>query len=365
MKTNKFAIWAPLIAVSLLTSMLVTGCKVDLGGKDAEKDKKEKEEVAIPVEVAKIGRGPITASFHGSATLEADEEATVVAKSGGIVEAIQVEEGQVVTSGQVLASLDADKLRLEVARAQANYDKLKNEYERNQVMFDKNLVSSDTFERAKFELAQQNAELDLAKLALRDTAIRAPIGGVISERMIKVGNMIPVNQAAFRITQFDPLLAVLHVPERDMIKIRVGQPARLHVDVYAEEVFEGKVDRISPVVDAGTGTVKVTVEMQASGQRLKPGMFGRVSILYDRHENALLLPKDALISEDAEQSVFVVKEGKASKIAVRTGFINSHYIEVLQGLNEGDEVVTTGQATLKDGAKVEVVTTAAKDDKQP
>lgn len=359
MKTKRYAIWVPLIAV-----LLLSGCKLNLAGNAEDKDKKEKKEVAIPVEIAKIARGTINASFHGSATLEADEEATVVAKAGGIVENIEFEEGQAVAAGQVLARLDTDKLRLEVARAQANYDKLRNEYERNQVMFKKNLVSSDTFERAQFELAQQKAELDLARLALEDAAIRAPISGVISERMIKVGNMIPVNQAAFRITQFDPLLAVLHVPEREMNKIRVGQPAKLHVDVYGNESFDGKVERISPVVDAATGTVKVTVEMHASAQRLKPGMFGRVSILYDRHENALLLPKDALVSEDAEQSVFVIKEGKASKVAVSTGFINSHYIEVLQGISDGDQVVTTGQATLKDGAKVEIVTTAAKDDEQ-
>jgi RND family efflux transporter MFP subunit len=127
------------------------------------------------------------------------------------------------------------------------------------------------------------------------------------------------------------------------------------LDAWPEKAFKGSILRVNPVVDAATGTVKVTVAM-ADGQReLKPGMFGRIEILYDRRESAVLVPKDAVLTEDAAQSVFVVADGKAKRRSIRIGYSDSHNYEVLDGLKSGDQVVTTGQANLKDDAKVHVV----------
>ncbi|MGB1556461.1 MAG: efflux RND transporter periplasmic adaptor subunit, partial [Oceanococcaceae bacterium] len=113
------------------------------------------------------------------------------------------------------------------------------------------------------------------------------------------------------------------------------------------------------VVDAGSGTVKVTVAMNNSDGRLRPGMFGRLQVQYDRREAALLIPKDAVLIEDASASVFTVAEGKASRRNVRLGYSNDWQYEVLEGLNEGEQVVTTGRASLKDGAPAEIVETAS------
>jgi membrane fusion protein, multidrug efflux system len=340
----------PLIRASAvaLAAALLAGCP------DKKKEDK-KEEAAVPVEVARVTAGPIDAAYRGTATLEAEDEATVVARTSGVIQQVLAEEGQRVAAGQVLARLETDRLKLEVARARAEADKARENYERNTRIFEKNLISRELYDQSRFTLDAARAAYELAALTLRESEIRAPIGGVISARYVKAGNAIQPNTPVFRITQMDTLHANVFVPERDIHKLAPKQAATLVVDAWPGKVFKGAILRVNPVVDAGTGTVKVTVEM-ASGQReLKPGMFGRVEVLYDRRESATLVPKDAVLTEDAAQSVFVVADGKARRQPIRIGYSDAWNYEVLEGLKAGDQVVTTGQASLKDDARVHVV----------
>jgi RND family efflux transporter MFP subunit len=326
-------------------------------GKDSQSKPKNSEEAsaAIPVEIAKVEAGNIAAYFTGTATLEAEEEANVVAKVSGVVKEILVEEGSKVKAGQILATLDDEKLAVQLAQAEATLRKLENDFHRNEELFKRNLISAEVYQRAKAEYESQKAAYDLAKLELDYASIRAPINGVVSQRMIKVGNMVLANTPTFRITDFDPLLAVLHVPEKEMSKLRVGQPATLAVDAVPGVEFSGRIERISPVVDPSTGTIKVTIEVHDPSQRLKSGMFGRINIVYDVHTNTLLVPKDAVLAEDAESAVFVVKDNIAYKRVVKTGYANGARIEILSGIQLGDTIITTGQGSLKDSSKVEMI----------
>jgi membrane fusion protein (multidrug efflux system) len=240
-------------------------------------------------------------------------------------------------------------------QAQANLDKLKSDYDRAQELFDENLVSAQEFQRAKYEYESQKAAYDLCALDLEYTAIRSPISGVVAERLIKVGNMVLANSPAFRVTDPDPLLAVLHVPERQVGKLMDGQRATITVDALGEAEFAGRVDRISPVVDPSTGTIKVTVEVHDASRSLKPGMFARINIVHNVHAGALLAPRDAIMDEDDESTVFVVSDSTAFRRVVKTGYVNSVHIEVLEGLALGDTLVTTGKGSLKDSSRVEMV----------
>ncbi|MDZ7288462.1 MAG: efflux RND transporter periplasmic adaptor subunit [candidate division KSB1 bacterium] len=326
-------------------------------GKDSQSKPKNGSEAsaAIPVEVATIETGNIAAFFTGTATLEAEADAVVVAKVSGVVKEILVEEGSYVRAGQILARLDDEKLTVQLAQAEATLRKLENDFHRNEELFEKKLVSAEMYQRAKFEYESQKAAYDLAKLELDYAAIRAPISGVVVERKIKVGNMVLANTPTFRITDFDPLLAVLYVPEREMSKLRAGQPANLTADALAGAEFSGRVKRISPIVDPTTGTIKVTIEVHDPSKQLKSGMFGRVNIVYDVHHNALLAPKDAVLAEDKESAVFVVKDSIAYRKVVKTGYVNGAHVEILDGLQAGDTIVTTGQGSLKDSSKVQMV----------
>lgn len=318
-------------------------------------EEEAKEEAAVPVEVAQVGSGDIAAYLTGTATLEAREETEVVAKVGGVVKKILLEEGDRVEEGQVLAVLDGEKLAALLERERANLLKLENNYRRASELFDKGLVSAEEFQSAKYEYEYQREAFRMAELDLHYTEIRTPIRGVISRRMIKVGNMVLLNQPTFRVTGLDPLLAVLHLPERNVTRLRAGQEAVLEIDALAGKEFRGSVERISPVVDPATGTVKVTIAVDDGSRELKPGMFARVRITYDVHSSTVLLPKEALITEDKESAVFVVGDSVARRRTIEVGYTDGKYVEVTRGLSAGEVVVTTGKGSLKDSSRVELV----------
>ena len=353
---SKYLAWSGILAMALVVSACGSGEAKTSSAEGGDEDKKE--EVSIPVEVAAVSIGPIEAAYRGTATIEAADEATVVAKTSGVVEEILVEEGDRVSTGDPLARLETDRLKLEAQRSEATFNQAEQDYRRNQSLFQQKLISREVYDRSRFEMEAARAANRLAALTLREAVIRAPFDGVVSARHIKLGNMVQANSATFEVTQLDTLEAQIFVPERDIYKLGPEQPAVLNVDAWPDESFTGSVRRINPVVDPTTGTVKVTVELTDPSGKLKPGMFGRVEIRYDRHDDAVLVARDAVLVEDAAESVFVVNaEGRALRRAIRTGYADDDNVEALDGLAEGEQVVTTGQTNLKDNAKVEVVQT--------
>lgn len=344
----KWVVLGSVCSVAVFTS----SCTTEMQSKNVSD---EDSTSAIPVEIATANNGDISAYYSSTATLEAEEEAMVVAKVGGIVKELKVEEGDMVKAGDLLAQLEDEQLELEAQRAKATMDRLQNELNRKEELYNKNLISAQEFENAKYEFQAQKSAYELAQLDLRYTQIKAPISGVISDRLIKVGNMINIDQEVFDITDFDPLLAVLNVPEHEMSKLEKGQQAIIQVDAIPGKTFEGSVLRISPTVNPETGTFEVTVSIKDESRQLKPGMFGRVRIVYDTRQNALMVPKNAVMNEDGTSSVYVINNSMAYRKAISTGYVNGDKIEILQGLNPADTVVTIGQSSLQDSALVEVV----------
>jgi membrane fusion protein (multidrug efflux system) len=260
-----------------------------------------------------------------------------------------------VKAGQVLARLDGDRLRLEMQQSEANLRKLERDYKRQQELFDKGLVAKGTAENAKFDLDALQAQYDRARLELSYTEIRAPIQGVVSARHIKVGNTIEPNTPAFRVTDLDPLIAYVHIPEKEFPKLAPGQTADVLVDALGGTHFAGKIARISPTVDPQTGTFRAQVEVPDQSRLLKPGMFARVNIVYERRENALQVPRNAILDADADQSVFVIVNGKAEQRHLSTGLTNNGMVEVVDGLKGNEQIVVVGQAGLKTGTAVRIV----------
>lgn len=337
----------------ILCALLLGACGQD---REASKDDAEDDEVTpIPVEVGTPIRGDILAVYAGTAPIEALAEADVIAKVSGEVREILVEEGDDVSPGQILARLDGDKLRLELDQSKANLRKLQRDYERNIDLKDKGLISTGNFDKIKYEMEALDASFNLASLELDYTKIRAPIAGVISERFVKIGNSISVGEATFRVTSFDPLVVYLHVPEREYRQIAKGQPVTIEIDALQGQKVLATVTRISPVVDPETGTFKITIEISAEARRIKPGMFGRISIVYDTHENALQIPRSAILEENGRKSVFVVEDNKAVRRMIQTDYSQRGMVEVVDGLSDGDRVVTAGQNGLKEDAIVSVI----------
>jgi membrane fusion protein (multidrug efflux system) len=336
--------------------MLLGAC----GGNEPENDTEEGEEgeeetIAVPVEVEMPVRGDIVAVYSGTAPIEAFAEADVIAKVAGEIREISVEEGDDVRKGQVLARLDGDRLRLELNQSEANLRKLQRDYERNVELEAKGLVSSGDFDKIKYDLEALQASYNLAKLELDYTQIRAPIDGVISDRFVRLGNTLAVNDPAFRITSLDPLVAYLHVPEREYRHVEQGQPVGIDIDALQGQRVIAEVTRVSPVVDPQTGTFKITIEIADEQRRIKPGMFGRINIVYDQHANVLQIPRSAIVEDAGETAVFVVEDDKAVRKLVETGYSDSGMMEITLGLSDGDRVITVGQIGLKDDALVTII----------
>lgn len=351
------------VALAVALSLALAGC----GGRGPAGDARAVapgQEAAgqkappVPVEVAKVSRRPISASYAGTANLEAPVEAQVVAKTSGVVLQLMAEEGDAVRAGQVLARIDPDRARLEMERTRAAVRKLENNFRRAQELLASKLVSAESVEQIRYDLESARASYDLARLELSYTDIVAPFDGVVAQRMVKAGNLVPLNGAAFRVVDHSRLEAVLNVPEREMAILKAGMPLRMVVDAVPGRAFEGRVGRTSPVVDAGSGTFRVVAVFEGGGD-LRPGMFGRIEVVYDERKDALALPRVALLEDEGEPAVFVVRDGKVQRVPVQLGYINGEFAEVRAGLAEGDQVVTAGKVAIRDGSEVEVINAAA------
>src|SRR4030042_971478 len=248
------------IILLLIVALLPLAACNKSSANNQTKDKDDKP--AIPVEIAKVEKGTVSASYTGTTTLEAVGEAVVVAQVSGVIKKLYVEEGEQVKAGQVLAKLEDEQYIYELDQAKAKLEKLANEYKRNDELYRSKIVGLEAYERVKSEYETQKSICDLAQLNLAHTELRAPISGVISERMVKLGNMLTVNQPTYQITDFDPLWAILHVPEKELSKLKVGLTANLTADALPSKTFQGSILRTSPIISAGSGTFKVTVEVR-------------------------------------------------------------------------------------------------------
>lgn len=349
-------------SAALVCIFLLSACQK---GDQVEEGEDEEETPPIPVETTTPIRGDIDAIYTGTAPIEAFSEATVIAKVEGEVRQILVEEGDTVVKNQVLARLDGDRLRLELNESQARLRKLQRDFERNQELTETGLISEGDFEKIKFDLEALQAAYNLANLELDYTQIRAPIDGVVSERFIKIGNTIKAGDPIFHVTSLSPLVAYLHVPEREYRQIAAGQPAGIRIDALGGDPILAYVTRVSPIVDPATGTFKITIEIGNEQKRIKPGMFGRMAITYDRHENALQIPRSAIIESATATSVLVEEEGIAIRKAVQTGYSINGMIEITSGLDDGENVITVGQVGLKSDSRVNVINRPVDDDPVP
>ncbi len=339
------------LLVAFACFFLLPGCGSQANGE--EKD--DEEQVILPVEIGEVALGSVSASYSGTTSLEADEEALVVTKTTGIILEILVEEGDYVNKGAVLARLEQEFPQLELNQSKANFMRVENDFKRKKDLYKRNLVSSEAYELSRFEYESQRASYELSKLQLSYTTIIAPISGYISERKVKVGTLVQTHAGLFKIDNFDPLLAIMHIPEREVDHIEVGQTVTILIDALADSIYSGSISRISPVINRDTGTFKVTASIYDTSKKLKPGMFGRVSIVYETRDQVTVLPREALISEDGNYSVFTVTDNVASRQEISTGLVNGRYIEITDGLEAGQQVVVTGQGTLSNGSHIEII----------
>lgn len=346
------------LAIGSLFALVLVACQPQGQGPDGEAGNDsaatEDEAETTTVRAQTPRREDISAGHRATATLQAIHDAQVVARAEGLVREIRVEEGDRVEAGEVLAVLDDERRRLEVAQRRADLGSLEQELRRQQQLREEDLVSDDAVEKLRYQVEAQRAMLSLAEVELAETRIKAPVDGVVAERDIRLGDSVSPGDQVFRVTNPDELEAEVHVPERLMGQLEVGQMVEIRSDATPDNVRTGRIDRISPVVDSSSGTVKATVRIEDGNGVLRPGTFARVRILYETRRNAVLVPRQALSFEDGRTTLFVIEDGVAHRREVTTGHSQNDWVEITDGIEGDVPVVTLGHATLRDGAAVRV-----------
>jgi len=338
------------IALVAIIGATVSGCGT------GEASVTTSDEQSLPAPLSVLVTNPETmdifAAYKTSSPIVSDAEAPIVARVAGQVIEILVEEGDVVSKGQILARLDGDRLRLEMQQAKANLEKMSREYERLTSLHDRGLVSTKQFDELMYDREVLYAAHELIRLDFGYTELRATIPGVVSSRNIKVGTNMIEGQAAFTITDTSRLVSYLNIPQTELSKFSIGHAASVRVDAMPEIDFVATVARISPTIDASSGTFRATVYVDNQEGYLAPGMFGRFTVAYEKHSNALVIPVAAMVNEDSETVVYVVTDGAAVRQIIEPGIQTGDKVEVLSGLSEDDEIVVTGLGGLRDGSRV-------------
>lgn len=344
-------------AAAVLGALTCIGCDKPGGpGGRGGPPPQEAEEQPTPVVTASLSRGDIEAGISSASTIEAELSVTVHAESTGEVTQLDVEEGDDVEEGALLARIDRGAQSSLLTRASTNLERAQDEYEKVKDLYNKGAAS-------KQELDSARNTLDNAKLDRRDrrrdvsnTKVEAPFDGTLTERFVSEGGFVNAGQQMFALVDFRTLVARVYVPEKELDRIAVGQEAEVVGKAAKNRKGTGTIKRIAPVVDAQTGTVKVTISLppEASGgsSGFLPGMYAEVSITTSRKSDVLLLSKAALVRQDEQVFVFVVeeKEGelRATRKLIELGLEEPNRVEVLSGLDPSDEVILKGQSGLKD-----------------
>ncbi len=343
-----------LLPLSLALAVALAACSSTSAPQATAANQVETKD-AQPVETALVVQGELTARYAATATLQAEHEAKLISEVPGTVLELLVEEGDKVHKGQLLARVDATHSRLQLREAEADLQRRKNDVTRGEKLLARQLIAANVQDQAESDFAVRRAEVNLARVKVEKSEIRAPFDGIITRRWIKQGQLLAANGAVFNIANFSDLRAELLVPERDAVAIAAGQTVDFTVDALGNRHFEAKVERVAPVVDRNSGTVKVTVRVDNHDLSLRPGLFTRMDIAYLHLANAVLIPKAAVLGSRGAETAYVIEDGKAHRQPIRTGHDSGGRVQVIEGLAAGAEVVVTGQASLNDGALVEVL----------
>jgi len=323
------------------------------------------------VEVVEVVPKAISYTLSAVGSLKTPEYVKISPKKAGIIEKILVKEGDRVRRGQVLVQLDDTDAKLQVERAEANVRQVEASLEasrvtliRYQKLLESKVVSQQTYDditlKVKLDearLALAKAELNLAKQNLLDHRIISPIEGVINLKLASLGEHVNVapKDEILTIVQMDPLELEFYVPENWVGRIRLGSPIQFTVKAFSEEKYSATIQFISPTADPSTRNVKMKAVASNPYYRLKPGFFAEVTLLAGGNPNGITIPESALLSQEGKMFAYVVKQGVAHRREVETGARFDGKVEIVKGIQKGEQVVTTGHEQLSEGMKVKII----------
>lgn len=335
----------------------------------------------MTVETTTATRGSVAQQLVVVGNLIGDATVSVVPRASGRLEAIAVRLGDPVSRGQRIAKIEDYELQeqvkqqeagLEVSRAtirqrEADLQLAETNAERSRNLYARQLLPKQTLDdtEARYQAAvaqldlaraqntQSVARLDELKINLANTVVVSPVNGFVARRAVDPGAFVGQNAAIVDVVDISRVRLVANIVEKDLKQIQAGDMTRVEVDAFPGEMFSGRIARLAPVLDPATRTAPIEVEIANPGYKLKPGMYARVTVTTDERKDALVVPTNAVVDYTGRRGVFVASgDSTVSFRPVRIGIEESEQIEILDGVADGDRVVTIGAAGLRDGDRV-------------
>jgi membrane fusion protein (multidrug efflux system) len=307
---------------------------------------------ALPVEAAPVEVGRIELTIPAVGSLRSNESVVIAPEIAGRLAEVLVAEGDKVAAGTTIARLDQSVYRAQLQQAQANLELSRADVERYQKMRAGEVASEQTMQRAEAALRTNLADIAVAQANLAKTELKAPFDGVLGLRRVSVGDYLDAGDAIINLEQVDPLKVDFRVPEVYFTTVKIGQIINITVDALPGETFQGTIYAIDPLIDAAGRSIVLRARVPNPDDKLRPGLFARVSLVYAVHDQALLIPEQAVVPFGDQKFVFRVVDGKAAQTAVELGEYVAGKVEVLKGLAAGDIVITAGQLKIANGMPV-------------
>jgi RND family efflux transporter MFP subunit len=332
--------------------------------------------VPMTVETGTLKRGDVAAYLTVVGSLIGQQTIDIAPRTGGRLLSVNVQLGDRVRRGQVLAKIEDREIVEQVRQAEAsqkvseatirqreadlkvaevNFERSKNLFQRQllakQALDDaesRYMAAVAQLDLSKAQLSQNDARLQELRINLENTSVPSPVDGFVGKRSVDPGAMVNTNTAIASVVDISRLRLVVNVVEKDLRLVSPGDPAVVEVDAYPGEKFSGKIARVAPVLDPATRTAAMEVEIPNADFKLKPGMYARINLTVDEHKNVLVVPKTAVVDYSNDRGVWVPNEGdRAAFVPLKLGIENAEQIEVIEGLKEGARFVTTGAAAVR------------------
>lgn len=309
----------------------------------------------VPVATTRAEAGNIARTVGISGIVEPIRRVFVNSQLSGEVREVRAEEGDRVGAGSLLARLDDRQLRAELSAAESAWEVADAALRRAEALRASEVITQAEFEERRSAHAAAEARLEQVRTQLGYTDVRAPITGMVSERDVEVGHVVSPQTRLFTVDDLSTLVVRVRASERDVVLLSAGQPVEVVLDAFPGRPVEGRIRRIFPSADPETRLVPVEVALSGEAARqARPGFLARVTLSLESREGVLQVPTSAIVSRGGEEIVFVVEDGRAWQRPVRSGLVFRGQVEVAEGLEAGEQVVTAGHAELRDGAPVRV-----------
>lgn len=344
-----------LIAGAILLGATAWGANVLYHNKQAVEAKVFQPETHkdILVRAAKATYKPMTFEQQYTGTFMPFREVMLVPLQAGKVTGLFFQEGDQVAEGKLLLQVDVDIARAQLGAAKAAHQNARTQYERLQKAATGDGISQSQLDNALLQTLSSKAQVEQLEKTIENSQLRAPFRGTVTYKDVEKGAVVGNNPVG-RLTDISTLRLAISVPEKEVNNFRKGQRVQVSTDVHPGYAFQGTVDFISDSGDASHNyVVKVRCANEAA-HPLKAGMYGNV-LLQQQEQQTMLVPRAALLGSIKQPQVYVVQDGKAQLRPVQVGRSNAQEIEVLQGLQAGEQVIVTGLINLRDKAPVKVI----------